>query len=55
MAIVLRGMNHQETIDLTMAMVRSGDQLDLQDIALLVADKHSTGGLATRRPWWSPH
>jgi pyrimidine-nucleoside phosphorylase len=48
MAIVLRGMERQETIDLTMSMARSGDLLDLHDIAPFVADKHSTGGVGDK-------
>ena len=48
MAVRWRGMSDEETADLTMALAASGRQLDLSDIAPLVADKHSTGGVGDK-------
>lgn len=48
MAVVLRGMDPRETADLTLAMARSGDMLDLHDLAPLTVDKHSTGGIGDK-------
>ncbi len=48
MAIFLNGMDREEIVRWTMAMMNSGERLDFSKLTKPTADKHSTGGVGDK-------
>lgn len=48
MAVFFKGMDAEETTELTLSMAKSGSMLDLSRVPGIKVDKHSTGGIGDK-------
>ncbi len=48
MAVYFKGLNYEETANLTDVMMRSGALIDLSEVKGIKVDKHSTGGVGDK-------
>lgn len=48
MAVYFKGLTQEETVNLTAAMINSGDVIDFGDLTDSIVDKHSTGGVGDK-------
>ncbi|MCL2082930.1 MAG: thymidine phosphorylase [Oscillospiraceae bacterium] len=48
MAVMFKGLSHDETLWMALGMAKSGEQMDLSSLPGVSGDKHSTGGVGDK-------